>query len=113
MTTETSEQNTSANEIHGKLALNNQSGIVSNDVVSTTPKHEGFVLERDRTFSKDTIASKMKKRLASMSKDRQNESISVIYAKREHNPEDRLDQIGVRPKNFYEDRTDLHDIESI
>ena len=44
MTTETSEQNTSANEIHGKLALNNQSGIVSNDVESTTPKHEGFVL---------------------------------------------------------------------
>ena len=55
----------------------------------------------------------MKKRLASMSKDRPNESISMIYARREHNPDDRLDQIGVRPKNFYEDRTDLHEIESI
>ena len=55
----------------------------------------------------------MKKRLGSISKDRQNETISMIYARREHNPDDRLDQIGVRPKNFYEDRTDLHDIESI
>ena len=54
--------------------------------MSTTPKNEA-----SETYIKDTIASKMKKRLGSMSKDRPTESISMIYARREPMPEDKLD----------------------
>ena len=61
---------------------------MANNFKSTTPKNE---LDASGTYIKETIASRMKNRLKSMSKDRQNESLSTIYAKREPMPEDRLD----------------------
>ena len=83
LTTEASEQtgkNNSCHDIKVQHLFQNSSAILHNNsnAHTGTPKN-GY--DSHCSYKKDTISSKMKKRLASMSKDRNPESISMMYAK--------------------------------